>query len=105
MRIRTVCAEANCGNLPLDVILLQTQFTLVYLQVPTSFFMKNDMKDGAYKVEVWLKDEAGAETTHRYEFTVKGGVVVSAPEADRAQNANPLQFLEQGPGQFYVKKL
>ncbi|MBL7828470.1 MAG: hypothetical protein JNJ57_17690 [Saprospiraceae bacterium] len=69
------------------------------------FFMKNDMKDGAYKVEVWLKDEAGAETTHRYEFTVKGGVVVSAPEADRAQNANPLQFLEQGPGQFYVKKL
>lgn len=68
------------------------------------WFLKDHMKDGAYKVEVLLKDEAGAITTHTYSFTVKGGQILPAPEADRSKNTDPLHFLEQGPGRFYVKK-
>jgi hypothetical protein len=70
-----------------------------------AFFMKSDMKDGNYTVEVWLKDKEGAETTHKYGFTVKNNTVVSNEKADRTQNKDPLQFLEQGPKLFYVKKL
>lgn len=69
-----------------------------------AFFLKDDMKDGSYTAEVWLKDQSGAETTHQYAFTVKNGAIVPAQQADRTQNADPLQFLEQGPGRFYVRK-
>jgi hypothetical protein len=68
------------------------------------FFLKDNMKDGSYKVEVLLKDQAGQEITLQYSFTVKGGAIVPDPKADRAQNNDPLQFLEQGPGRFYVRK-
>jgi hypothetical protein len=69
------------------------------------FFMKADMKDGNYTAEVWLKSLEGVESTYKYGFTVKNGAVVPATEADRTLNTNPLQFLEQGPGRFYVKKI
>ena len=69
------------------------------------FFMKSDMKDGNYTVELWLKSLDGKETTHKYGFTVKDGAIVPPAQADRAQNPDPLQFLEQGPGRFYVKKI
>lgn len=68
------------------------------------FFMKSDMKDGNYTAEVWLKDKEGVETTHKYGFAVKNNTVVTAEKADRAQNKDPLQFLEQGPARVYVKK-
>lgn len=70
-----------------------------------AFFMKNDLKDGNYTAEVWLKDKAGVETTHKYGFTVKNAAIVAPEKADRAQNKDPLQFLEQGPGKFYVRKI
>jgi|GEM_PF-1152084 len=68
------------------------------------FFMKADMKDGDYTVEFWLKSLEGVESTHKYGFVVKNGAIVPPSQADRAQNADPMQFLEQGPGRFYVKK-
>ena len=68
------------------------------------FFMKADMKDGNYTAEVWLKSLEGVESTYKYGFTVKNGAIVPAPAADRALNTNPLQFVEQGPGWFYVKR-
>lgn len=70
-----------------------------------AFFLKNDMKDGNYTAEVWLKSLDGVEATHKYAFTAKGGAIVPPAKADRAQNPDPLQFLEQGPGRFYVKKM
>ncbi len=69
------------------------------------FFMKADMKDGNYTAEVSLKSLDGVASTYKYGFTVKNGAVVAPAEADRAQNPNPLQFVEQGPGRFYVKKI
>lgn len=69
------------------------------------FFMKADMKDGNYTVELWLKSLDGVEATHKYSFVVKNSLIVPPPQADRALNTNPLQFLEQGPGRFYVKKI
>lgn len=69
------------------------------------FFMKSDMKDGNYTVELWLKSLEGVESTHKYGFTVKNGAIVPPVEADRSQNTDPLHFLEQGPGRFYVKKI
>ena len=69
------------------------------------FFMKSDMKDGNYTVEVWLKDKEGVETTYKYGFAVKNSTIVSAEKADRALNKDPLQFLEQGPGRWFVKRL
>jgi hypothetical protein len=69
------------------------------------FFLKADMKDGNYTVELWLKSLDGVESTHKYAFTVKSGAIVPPAQADRAQNPDPLRFLEQGPGRFYVKKM
>lgn len=69
-----------------------------------AFFLKDDLKDGSYTAEVWLKDQAGAEITHQYAFTVKNGAIIAPAQADRSRNADPLQFLEQGPGRFYVRK-
>lgn len=68
------------------------------------FFLKENMKDGAYKVEVVVKDPSGQEKIHQYQFTVKGGNITPDPKADRSQNKDPLQFLEQGPNRFYVRK-
>lgn len=69
------------------------------------FFMKADMKDGNYTAEVWLKSLEGVESTYKYGFTVKNGAVVAPTEADRTLNTKPLQFVEQGPGRFYVKRI
>ena len=66
------------------------------------FFMKADMKDGNYTTEVWLKALTGEESTLKYGFVVKNGAVVNDAKADRAQNPDPLQFQEQGPGRVYV---
>lgn len=70
-----------------------------------AFFLKPDMKDGSYTVEVMVKDLAGAAETFKYGFTVKDGAIVPAPEADRKQNTDPLHVVEQGREFFYVKRI
>lgn len=70
-----------------------------------AFFMKSDMKDGNYTVEVLLKPLEGGEQTLKYGFTVKDGAIVPDPKADRTKNTDPLQFLEQGRDRFYVRAI
>ncbi|MBK8566448.1 MAG: hypothetical protein IPN76_24710 [Saprospiraceae bacterium] len=70
------------------------------------FFLKDNMKDGNYSVDVVLKDEkSGKETTYKYGFSVKDGKIVQADKADRSKNPDALQFLEQGRDKFFVKRI
>ncbi|MCC6723203.1 MAG: hypothetical protein IT258_01745 [Saprospiraceae bacterium] len=70
------------------------------------FFLKDNMKDGNYTVDVLLKEEkSGKETTYKYAFAVKEGKIVTADKADRTKNPDALQFLEQGRDTFYVKRM
>ncbi len=70
------------------------------------FFLKDNMKDGNYTVDVVLKDEkSGKETTYKYAFSVKEGKIVPADKADRTKNTEALQFLEQGRDKFFVKRI
>ncbi len=69
------------------------------------FFLKDNMKDGSYTVDVVLKDEkSGKETTYKYAFSVNEGKIVPADKADRSKNTDALQFLEQGRDKFFVKR-
>ncbi len=70
------------------------------------FFLKENMKDGNYTVEVLLKEEkSGKDSTYKYAFTVKEGKIVQADKADRSKNPDALQFLEQGRDKFFVKRI
>ncbi|MBI1228331.1 MAG: hypothetical protein GC192_24060 [Bacteroidetes bacterium] len=70
------------------------------------FFLKENMKDGNYTVEVLLKDEkSGQETAYKYAFTVKDNNIVPPDKADRSKNPDNMQLLEQGRKTFFVKKI
>jgi len=70
------------------------------------FLLKDNLKDGEYTVEVFLKEEkTNKETNYKYAFTVKNGSIVPADKADRSKNTDMLQFLEQGRTRFYVERI
>jgi hypothetical protein len=71
-----------------------------------AMFTKADLKDGNYVMDVNVKNPKNGKTVvAKYGFTVKGGIILPHPKADRNQNKDPLTVVEQGKEFFYFKKI
>lgn len=71
-----------------------------YNRIP---FQRADLTDGDYAIETEIEKPDGTEKA-RYVFRVRGGEIISHPDTDRTQHADPLTLVEQGPDFKYIPK-
>lgn len=66
-------------------------------------FQRKHLKDGDYTIELEIFKPEGT-VKEKYKFSVKGGVVISDPRADRSKHTDPLTLVEQGFDQWFLRK-
>lgn len=69
-----------------------------------AFLKKEHMSDGDYTIETEIFRPSGT-IKNKYKFTIKSGQIISDPRADRSKHKDPLTFMEQGVGLWYLPKM